>query len=92
MSKHNLSKKPASIPEQPKSVAGEPANSVPFKGFLLAAYRSLAKNTRSLKITRTMLISYLLILVIVPPIIIMTAFFIAPSQTAGFFNFQTRTQ
>jgi hypothetical protein len=29
-----------------------------------------------------------LILVIVPPVLIMTAFFVLPAQTAGFFNFQ----
>lgn len=60
-------------------------------GFLLAAYRALAHNTRSVKITRTMLVSYLLILVITPPVITAFAFFTSPTQTARFFGFQVVT-
>lgn len=63
----------------------------PFKGFLLAAYRSISKTVRAVRITRTMLITYLLLLVILPPVAVMAAFLVAPKQTAGFFNFQIRT-
>ena len=59
-----------------------------MKGFLLAAYRSIAKTTRLTKITRNAMISYLLLLVIIPPIFIMVAFFVSPVKTAGFFNFE----
>lgn len=64
----------------------------PFKGFLLAAYKSIANNARSLRITRAVVISYLLVLVVAPPIIIMVSFLTVPSQTARFFNFQVSTQ
>jgi len=61
------------------------------QGFLLAAYRSLAKVSRSIKITRAMVISYLLVLVITPPVIVMAAFFASPIPTARFFNFQLKS-
>jgi hypothetical protein len=64
----------------------------PFKGFLLAAYGALAKTTRSLRITKIALISYLLVLVIIPPVFIMSAFLVFPLQTAEFFDFQTKSQ
>ena len=87
MSNQNLSfkKLSSSIPEAP-------INPEPFKGFLLAAYKSIADNVRSIKITRAIIIFYLLILVFMPPVLIMGAFFILPTQTAGFFNFQAPTQ
>jgi hypothetical protein len=61
------------------------------QGFLLAAYRSLAKISRSMKITRAMIISYLLVLVVLPPVFVMAAFFASPIQTARFFNFQIKS-
>ena len=81
------------MPTKPTStpILEEPINPGPFKGFLLAAYRSIAKTTRLTKITRNALISYLLLLVIIPPIVIMVAFFVSPIKTAGFFNFQIQT-
>lgn len=81
------------ITEKPVSSDGDqgPVGQVPFKGFLLAAYKSIADTARSLKITRLMFVSYFLILVIAPPIIIMVAFLTFPTQTANFFNFQAKT-
>lgn len=86
MAKQNLPKEPIS------SIIGEPINTGHFKGFLLAAYRSLAKNTRTIKITRAIIISYLLFLVVVPPFFIIAAFLALPSQTALFFNFTINTK
>ena len=59
-----------------------------FKGYLLAAYRSIVANAKAHKITRTMLIAYILLLVIAPPTLILGSFMMAPAQTAKFFNFQ----
>lgn len=87
MSEQNLPKK-----QTPTSGIERPVGSSPFKGFLLAAYKSIADNVKSIKITRAVLISYLLILVIIPPLLIVTAFLAFPSKTASFFNFQVRGQ
>lgn len=65
-------------------------NSESFKGFLLASYKSIANVARAHKITRLMFITYLLILVLTPPIFIMIAFLTFPTQTASFFNFKVR--
>jgi len=63
-----------------------------LKGYLLAAYRSMAANARSLKYTRALLVSYLLLLVIIPPVIITAAFATFPQKTASFFNFPFDSQ
>ena len=73
---------------QPLTATTNISNPEPFRGFLLAAYKSIANTARSLKITRLMFVSYLLILVVIPPVIIMVAFVTFPLQTARFFNFQ----
>lgn len=59
-----------------------------FKGYLLAAYRSIVSNAKAHKLNRTMFLTYLLILVIAPPTIIVGSFVASPVQTARFFNFQ----
>lgn len=87
MPKVNLPTNPPDIPPEESSSA---TSSDSFRGFLLAAYKSIADTAHSLKITRLMLVSYLLILVVAPPILIMVAFLTFPSQTAGFFNFEIR--
>lgn len=76
----------------PTEVATKPStpNSESFKGFLLASYKSIANVARAHKITRLMLLTYLLILVVTPPIIIMIAFLTFPTQTASFFNFKAQ--
>lgn len=63
-----------------------------FKGFLLASYKSIANVARAHKITRLMLFTYLLTLVVVPPICITLAFLTFPTQTASFFNFNVNPQ
>lgn len=64
-----------------------PNNNI-FKGYLLSAFSSIVTNARAHKITRTLLMTYLLILVIAPPLSIMAGFLVFPTQTAHFFNFQ----
>ena len=71
-----------------RNLPKEPITSGPFKGFLLAAYKSITNTIRSHRITRAVLISYLIVLVIIPPVIILTAFLVKPSQTARFFSFR----
>jgi hypothetical protein len=87
MPKQNLPPKQIATP-----LTGKATDPQSFKGFLLAAYKSIANNVRSLKITRSILIIYLLILVIIPPVFIVAAFFIFPLPTARFFNFQVKAQ
>lgn len=64
----------------------------PFKGFLLAAYKSIAKNIRSHRITRVILFASLLVLVVIPPVVILSAFFTRPAQTARFFSFRIASE
>lgn len=79
---------------QAKEVDTKPSTPNPesFKGFLLASYKSIANVARAHKITRLMFITYLLILVVTPPIIIMIAFLTFPTQTASFFNFKVQSK
>jgi hypothetical protein len=82
------------IKEQSKKInrnTEESNNPSPFKGFLLAAYTSIAKNEKAIKITRNIVAFILFVLFILPPIFITTAFIIYPSQAAGFFDFKLKT-
>lgn len=58
----------------------------------MAAYKSIADNVKSIKITKAIIISYILFLVVVPPIFILVSFLVFPSKTASFFNFQIKDQ
>ncbi|MFZ2664422.1 MAG: hypothetical protein WAX66_03600 [Patescibacteria group bacterium] len=81
------------IPQQNSTTISKPSPSAggPFKGFLIGAYNSIVKNSKSAKKTRYLLIFYLLVLVIIPPAVIMVAFFTKPTQTARSFNFAMRS-
>src|SRR3989344_7046285 len=92
-SSHEESSKPEVTKHlPPPTVTTNAPNPESFKGFLLAAYKSIANTARAHKITRLMLVTYLLILVVAPPIIIMMAFLTFPTQTASFFNFKVQSQ
>lgn len=74
------------LPGEP-SVAGK-TNTSFFKGYLLAAYKSIISTAHAHRITRAMFLTYLLLLVIAPPTLILASFVVAPVQAARFFDFQ----